>query len=300
MVESSRCDQTWDFADGAEGDLHRAVMKRGWFMRCAKNSADAHDETVEFYSNDGIRLRGVVSTPTYARAISCVVFAHGEGRDKDDCGLFASVAKKLAVAGHRTMRFDLRGHGQSEGEQEELTVLGVVNDIRSAVHHIWGQDDRVGVTVVGAGISAFAALHLAITEPPPGLDRILLVNPVVDMREEFVDKKPYWRLGRIDATVGRELLEHSFLPHLSGFRLGRPFLNEVLNLRPKIPSEMKVGGSCICKRRGSSDVSLHGVHADSSMLINMEQASEAELRSFSELMCVSLQRHGHAEYPPEG
>jgi cephalosporin-C deacetylase-like acetyl esterase len=101
-------------------------MKEVGFMRCAKNSPDAQDEAVEFYSNDGIRLRGVVSTPTAASAISCVVFAHGEGRDKDDCGLFASVAKHLAVSGHATMRFDIRGHGQSEGEQEELTVLGVV------------------------------------------------------------------------------------------------------------------------------------------------------------------------------
>jgi len=43
------------------------------------------------------------------------------------------MARGLADAGVASLRFDLRGHGRSEGRQEKLTISGVLNDIRAAL-----------------------------------------------------------------------------------------------------------------------------------------------------------------------
>lgn len=43
------------------------------------------------------------------------------------------LAAGLADAGVASLRFDLRGHGESECRQEDLTLATILNDIRIAL-----------------------------------------------------------------------------------------------------------------------------------------------------------------------
>lgn len=184
---------------------------------------------IEFRSLDGTRLSGtVVESP---EAKGAVVMVHGGGVTRDEGGFFTRIAQGLGDRGTTSLRFDLRGHGASDGRQEDLTLSGVANDIRSAVDYVLDTSDLSSVSVLGAsfggGITAmFAARH------PEAVRSVVLINPLFNYKRRLIDEKPYWSLDHIGLDAGRELAENGFLAHSPSFKLGLPMLNELFWVRP--------------------------------------------------------------------
>ncbi|WP_432830661.1 alpha/beta hydrolase [Dactylosporangium sp. CA-092794] len=187
---------------------------------------------IEFRSLDGTILRGNLMTPqTSAQVVTVLV--HGGGANRDEAGFFVRIAEALAAAGAASLRFDLRGHGASDGRQEELTLSAITNDIRAAIEHaqLVTRAPRTSLlgTSFGGGLCAFfAARH------PGVLHRLALLNPLINYKKRFIDDKPYWTDDHIDEEAGRTLAAEGSLAHSPTFRLGRPLLNEVFYLRPDL------------------------------------------------------------------
>ncbi len=182
-----------------------------------------------FTSPDGLRLSGTLVAPNEAR--QAVVLVHGGGVTRDEGGFFTRLAEGLAEAEVASLRFDLRGHGDSEGRQEELTIAGILGDIRAAVAQVRAETnvDQVALlgTSFGGGICGYyAARH------PEQLASLIMLNPLLNYKQRFIDDKPYWHDGQIDEEAGRELLAQGFIAHSPTFKLGRPLLNEVVYLQP--------------------------------------------------------------------
>jgi len=191
---------------------------------------------IEFRSLDGLRLRGTLVMPSSVRE-PAVVLVHGGGVTREEGGFFARLASGLAEAGLAeaglpSLRFDFRGHGESEGQGEDLTIAGVANDIRAAVTHVREVTGSGPVGLIGAsfggGISAFfAARH------PDQVRRVVLFNPLLDYKKRFIDDKPERDGDQISKQAGRRLTAQGFLAHLPTFKLGRALLNEILYLNPR-------------------------------------------------------------------
>ena len=75
-------------------------------------SSDRAIET-EFRSLDGIRLRGTLVIPSEVSA-NPTVLVHGGGVTRHEGGFFTRLASRLAEGGIPSLRFDFRGHGESE------------------------------------------------------------------------------------------------------------------------------------------------------------------------------------------
>ena len=183
-----------------------------------------------FRSTDGLRLRGTF-VDALTEPSSVTVLIHGGGVTRDEGGFFTRLAAGLSNVGIASLRFDLRGHGESEGRQEDLTLSSVLNDIGSAIAHARALAGSAPANVLGASFGGgicgyFAARH------PDRVRRLVLVNPLINYKKRFIDDKPYWSDDQIDEAAGQELLKNGFLVHSPTFRLGRPLLNEVFYLRP--------------------------------------------------------------------
>ena len=183
----------------------------------------------EFSSLDGLRLSGTCLLPSVPEGGAVLV--HGGGVTREEGGFFTRLAEGLADADVASLRFDLRAHGASEGRQEDLTLAGIVNDIRAAVDHLAFLTGIGPVTLIGAsfggGVSAFFASRY-----PDRLRRLVLLNPLLNYKKRFIDDKPYWSDDRISEEAGRELAEQGFIAHSPSFKLGRGLLNEVFYLQP--------------------------------------------------------------------
>ena len=186
----------------------------------------------EFLSLDGIRLRGTLVIPS-EKSANATVLVHGGGVTRDEGGFYTRLAAGLAEAGISSLRFDIRGHGESEGRQEDLTISGILNDIRSAIETIGSEAGSRRANLIGAsfggGISAYYAARY-----PEQINRLVLINPLLNYKKRFVDEKPYWHNEHIGHEAGEELSAQGFIPHSPTLKLGRPLLNEVFYIQPHL------------------------------------------------------------------
>jgi pimeloyl-ACP methyl ester carboxylesterase len=185
---------------------------------------------VSFRSLDGLSLKGTLVTPESING-EPTILVHGGGVTREEGGFFRRLALGLANVGLPSLRFDFRAHGESEGRQEDLTLAGVINDIRAAVEYVRTELDRDQVNLIGASFGGgISALYSA--RYPTMVRRLVLFNPLLNYKKRFIDDKPYWRDDRIDNESGQRLIADGFLSHSPTFKLGRALLNEVFLLQP--------------------------------------------------------------------
>jgi len=181
-----------------------------------------------FWSLDGLRLAGTVTSPPSGEPDKAVVLAHSEGLDRDENGLFPLIAEALAAEGVASLRFDHRGHGESDGTQEERTLTEHLNDLRAAVEHVRAETGARRVSLVGNRFSGGLAAFYAARRPTE-LDRLVLLTPQLNFKGDYIDQNPNWRAGRLATPL---LAEVGHLEHGPGVRHGRAFLNEAFWVRP--------------------------------------------------------------------
>jgi pimeloyl-ACP methyl ester carboxylesterase len=186
---------------------------------------------VTIRSRDGLRLAGTLVLPERATVDQAAVLVHGGGVTREEGGFFARLADGLAAAGVASLRFDLRGHGESEGRQEELTIAGIVGDVGAALAHVRSLTGAEGVALLGASFSGGISGYYA-AQYPDQLNCLVLLNPLLNYKKRFIDDKPYWHNDQLDDAAGRELLTNGYLAHSPTFKLGRALLNEVFYLQP--------------------------------------------------------------------
>jgi pimeloyl-ACP methyl ester carboxylesterase len=240
-------------------------------------------QSTAFRTFDGLTLRGTLVTPDGAVS-AAVVFVHGGGVTRDEGGFFTRIAEGLAKVGVASLRFDLRGHGESDGRQEELTLASILNDIDAALGHVAQETGAELAHLLAASFAGGITAYFAV-QHPERVRGLVLVNPLLDYKRRFVDDKPYWHNGRIDEEAGRELAEQGFLFHNPTFKLGRPVLNEVFYLRPhEAVSELAVPA-----------LFIHGTR-DTFIPVESTRAAVQRIKGDVELLEIEGAQHGIAVF----
>jgi hypothetical protein len=188
------------------------------------------ERRVSIRTRDGLRLVGTLTVPD-ALPRRAAVLVHGGGVTREEGGFFARLASGLAEKGSASLRFDLRGHGESEGRQEELTLASILTDITAALALVRDEVAPEGLALLGASFSGGICAYFA-SRHPEALRSLVMLNPLLNYKKRFIDDKPYWYNEQIDEAAGRELAANGFVAHSPTFKLSRPLLNEVFYLEP--------------------------------------------------------------------
>jgi pimeloyl-ACP methyl ester carboxylesterase len=121
-------------------------------------SVAAADERVDITATDGVQLVGDLAGTSGPG----VVLAPAEGTTRD---AWRAAAQAIAARGFRTLRFDLRGTGDSSGSVDPGRAS---RDVEGAFRYLLGRKIRP-VFLVGDGVSGTAALALAARLPAAGV-----------------------------------------------------------------------------------------------------------------------------------
>ena len=189
---------------------------------------DSCEEHVTFESSDGVTLSGICRTVD-TKPKAWIILAHGIMVHKDYSGFYPALAIDLATRGFASLRFDFRGHGETGGKTERMTVAGEVQDLAAAVRFLRGRrapQITIVATSLGAGV---AVLYTARARKPPSA--LVLLSPVLDFRRTFLKPETSW---------GKKLFTPSALTmaRVSGkldlgfFAMGIELLSEFGALRP--------------------------------------------------------------------
>jgi len=232
-------------------------------------------------TRDGLQLRGTLVQPAGA-SDRAVVFVHGGGVTREEGGFFARLASGLATSGVASLRFDLRGHGESQGRQEDLTLAGILADIEAALTVARQETGAGRVSLLGASFSGGICAYYA-AEHQGTLASLVLFNPLLNYKKRFIDDKPYWHDEQLSEDAGEELLAQGYLAHSPTFKLSRPLLNEVFYLRP----ERALG------RITTPTLIVHGTK-DTFIPVESSRQASTQLNGETKLIELDGAQHGFA------
>mgnify|MGYP000191499081 CR=1 FL=1 len=142
------------------------------------------------FKSQNQQIIGIIHIPDNLKegekAPSIVMFHGFTGNKSEAHRLFVKVARRLCDAGFVVLRFDFRGSGDSEGEFEDMTVPGEVDDAEEAINFLLKQpyvdEKRIGVI----GLSLGGRVASIIASKDERLRFVVLYSPALGPLREFI------------------------------------------------------------------------------------------------------------------
>lgn len=119
---------------------------------------------VEITNRDGHILRGIVNIPEDGTRFPAIVNVHGfTGNKSGYKSIYTHTARLLAEHGFASVRFDLYGNGESDGEFEDMTFTGILHDIEDIINWTKTQDfaNPDKIILSGQSMGGYAAATAA-------------------------------------------------------------------------------------------------------------------------------------------
>lgn len=182
-----------------------------------------------FKNQDGIMLCGILAK-TPAPTTKCVFLCHGLTGTGKRGEIFEEMAIRLAEAGIASFRFDFRGHGESEGNYNDITLTGEKRDIEAAFSFL----KPMGYRNFGILAASFAAgpVSLYLRENPASAKALVLWNPILEYSWLFESELP-WPRANFGLDAMAKLRRQGYI-EIGKYRLkiGQSFVNEMNWLKP--------------------------------------------------------------------
>lgn len=109
------------------------------------------EEKIYYYSTDKIKLCGLLSKVNDSNKI--IILCHGIRGNKDERNSFVNLTKILQNYNYNSFRFDFRAHGESTGNDYEMTISKEIEDLESTIHMLM-QKGFTSFILLGASFGA--------------------------------------------------------------------------------------------------------------------------------------------------
>jgi uncharacterized protein len=193
-------------------------------------------------------------------------------------------AERCAYGVPPTGQRDLRGHGESEGRQEELTLSAILNDIRVALAHVRAATGAARLGLIGQSFGGGICGYYAAKRPAE-ISRLVLLCPQFNYKKRTIDSRPYWVDDSLSDDMAQRLSDQGYIQFTPTLKHGRAIFNEVFWLQPHtVLAEI--------------DVPTLVVHGTKDTLVPIESSREAMARFTAEHKLVEIEgaQHGFAAH----
>ncbi len=152
---------------------------------------------------------------------SLAILLHGMCVDRDEFGgFYRAVAQHLGKIGISSVRFDFAGHGSRSDDINAFSIAGQFQDCCELLDHLisLGDDENPLEQIIPIGTSFGSPPAIFLSNHYHYLvDRVVLVSPVLDYNETFIDPISEWGIS----NFGRKRIfchESDYLEIDGGFK----------------------------------------------------------------------------------
>jgi pimeloyl-ACP methyl ester carboxylesterase len=162
-----------------------------------------------------------------------IIMTHGLNNDKDEDGSFVKLSTILHKKGYNTLRFDFRGHGDSDGDTEDVTIRGELIDLERSIKLF---DELIGIQakhiIVASSFGACSSI-LYIAQNEERIEKLVLWNPVLDFEKTFLKAITPWGKTFFNARGFEELRNKGYIsiPETE-FKIGSKLVQEFQEIKP--------------------------------------------------------------------
>ena len=139
-------------------------------------------DKVFFKNSKGSVLCGILSNPTTDKEKPIMVLCHGFATSKDG-NTYIRLEEILNENEVSIFRFDLFGHGESDGKLEDITISEAVDDVLNAIRFL-KESDYKKIGLLGSSFGGMASLLAALKNND--LYILALKSPVSDYQSLFM------------------------------------------------------------------------------------------------------------------
>ena len=111
-------------------------------------------------NGDHCKLTAVLQIPQNKNSYPLVIFMHGLTGDKE-FPLLTKIADKLEESGIASIHFDFNGHGESEGDLQQMTIPNEIEDAKKIYEYVKNLKQVSSISFVGASQGGVVASMLA-------------------------------------------------------------------------------------------------------------------------------------------
>ena len=230
MVPSSHhhtCTTTTEHHRNQQNQLSETINTTS-FVYCNGAWMEEREERIQFRSVDGLKLYGILHKSAI-KPNGNILMLHGITVDRNEEGLFTKTARRFCRNGYNVFRFDFRGHGESEGKQEDMTIIGEILDIDAAFTFLNAyQNLPTGMLIASFG----AASGVIYAANKFGIACIVLWNPVLDLIKTFIHPVLPWGHASFNREGFKHLTEKGYLVLDNNFKVGAHLIWEMKLIKP--------------------------------------------------------------------
>jgi len=148
---------------------------------------------VTFKNNKKQKLVGILNVPKGKPPFPAVVLCHGLSSNSG--GYRIKIAQQLRKLKIASLRFDLSGHGQSQGKFVDVTVSQGIKDIESAIKYLKDikEVDHERIGLMGTSLSGVQAQFVASKDKK--LKALVLFAPATDFLKLRLER---WKKQKLE------------------------------------------------------------------------------------------------------
>lgn len=145
-------------------------------------TAAAQTQNVSIDGDHG-KLAAVLQTPDTLQRYPLVIICHGFTANKEHL-LLTTLANDLEARGIASIRFDFNGHGQSDGEFQNMTVLNEIEDAKKVYDYASKLPNVTSISIAGHSQGGVVASMVAGELGAKKIKAVVLMAPAAVLRDD--------------------------------------------------------------------------------------------------------------------
>ena len=145
------------------------------------STAFAQSEKVEIEGDHG-KLAAIIQTPDNQKNFPLVIICHGFTGNKNE-KLLTNLSDDLEKVGIASIRFDFNGHGESEGNFQDMTVLNEIEDAKKIYDYVSKISGVTSISVAGHSQGGVVSSMIAGQLGEKKIKAVALMAPAAVLRD---------------------------------------------------------------------------------------------------------------------